>query len=110
MFKPILKNTEEIMNFINEFASEPIDEELVREYFYGCKAILKIVLVHSLKQGNEDYHIKNFEKEKRYELLPFETMPPLIIENDKVIDGNHRLRIAKKKHIKKINVYEIISL
>lgn len=107
MFKLVLINAEEITDFIVEFATEPIDEELIREYFNGCNAILKSVSVKSLMYGNHNLNVRNSRKEKKYELLPFKTMPPLIVENGIVIDGNHRLRVVRKNRIKKTNIYEI---
>lgn len=85
MFKRILIDTEEITDFIIEFSVEPIDEELVYEYFTGCNGILKSVLVRTLKHENKDSHIRDYKKEKSYEILPFETMPPLVVENGIVL-------------------------
>jgi hypothetical protein len=83
--------------------------EFVREYFYGCKGILKTTFVKDLLEDNENQNIRSYAKEKRYQKLPIETMPPLIVENGIVTDGNHRLRILRKKHIDEINIYDIVS-
>ena len=110
MFKPVLENEDEIADFIIEFAVDQMDEEFVREYFYGCKAILKTISIECLEEGNENQNIKNLRREKRYEKLPFETMPPLIVEDGIVTDGNHRLRVAKKRGAKEIIIYDIVDI
>ena len=108
MYKPILNNSDEITDFIIEFACSPIDEELIREYFRGCIAILKSIDISYLQEGDESQNIRCIKKEMRYERLPIETMPPLIVENGIVTDGNHRLRVARKNGVKKIAVYDIV--
>jgi hypothetical protein len=97
MFKSILKNNEEITDFIVCYASAPVDEKVILEYFNGCKAILKTVEVSCLIQNNLNSNIKNSKNEKHFQSLPFATLPPLVVENNLVLDGNHRLRILKKK-------------
>lgn len=110
MFKKILKDADEIASFIIETSPNDIDEELVLEYFFGCKAILKKIGINTLQIEHTNHHIQSKVKERKYQKLPIETMPPIIVENGKVIDGNHRLRIAKKKGLRKIITYNIISL
>lgn len=110
MFKKILKDADEITSFIIETSPNSIDEEFVFDYFFGCKAILKNVDIGSLQKKDKNHHIQLKEKEKRYQKLPIETMPPIIVEDGKILDGNHRLRIALKKGMKKIIIYDVISL
>jgi hypothetical protein len=110
MFKPILANADEITDFIIEMAIDQIDERLVREYYYGYKAILKTISIENLKEGNQNQNIRNIRKESRYQKLPIKTMPPLIVENNIVMDGNHRLRAAKKMGVKEIIIYDIIEI
>jgi len=110
MFKGILKNADEITDFIIEFAIDPVDEELIREYFDGCKAILKSIKVSNLVEGDMNQNIRNVKREKSYEKLPLKTMPPLIVENGIVKDGNHRLRIAKRNKLEEISIYDIVVI
>ena len=110
MFKKELKNSIEIAEFISEFATDYVDEDLILEYFFGCKAILKKVSTITIKIENSDNHIRNKKKEKIYENLPFETMPPLVVEKSVVLDGNHRLRVANKRKQKVIYIYDILPI
>lgn len=110
MFKEILKDAYEITSFIIETSPNDVDEELISEYFFGCKAVLKKVDISSIECGDTNHHIRFREKEKRYQKLEMEKMPPLIVEDGKVLDGNHRLRVALKKGMKDIIIYDIISL
>ena len=108
-YKPVLHDAEEITDYIVMLSTEPIDEGLVEDYFWGCKAVLKSVIIDTLINDNPDKHIRCSKKEKEYERLPSDTMPPLIVENGIVMDGNHRLRVAKKKGMNEIKIYEVIA-
>ena len=110
MFKPMLHNSEEIVDFVFEFATSPLDEELVFEYFQGCSGILKYIPIENLEEGNENQNIRSRKKENLYFSLPSSTMPPLIVEDNKVIDGNHRLRVARQKGISIVAIYDIVPI
>jgi hypothetical protein len=110
MFKSHLKDAEEIALFIYQLSNYSINEEFVSEYFTGCKAILKSAPVERLFEGDRNHNIRSPKKENFYYDLPIKTMPPLIVENNVVVDGNHRLRILKKKKIKRVLIYDIISI
>lgn len=110
MFKKELSDSDEITDFIVEFSVGFVDEELIRDYFFNCRAILKRVPINCLKAGMSDHHIYEKKKEAKYTKLSQATMPPLIVEKGKVLDGNHRLRVARKKGQKEIAIYEIQSL
>ena len=110
MFKKLLKDAEEIAEFIIEFSSEPVDEELIKEYFWGCQGILKQISTNDLRQEDSHHHILNEQKLKEYRLLPIATMPPLIVENNYIKDGNHRFIVAKQKEQEKIYIYDIVPL
>lgn len=110
MFKKVLKDSDEITDFIVKFSTDFVDEELIREYFFGCRAILKKVPVRTLKLEDPAHHTRDRKKEKFYQTLPLKTMPPLIVDDGKVVDGNHRFRVAKKKGRKWILIYETEAL
>ncbi len=110
MFQKILKDADEITNFIIVMSPDPVDEDLLLEYFFGCKAVLKTVDITTIRHEDENHHLQSKVKEKRYEKLSMQTMPPLVVENGKVLDGNHRLRVALKNGLKIISVYDVIHL
>lgn len=106
-YEPVLYDEKEILNFIVSIASEQVDEELILEYFVGCKAVLEEVLVANLQEGNLNSNIRSKSRERKYGRLPSRTMPPLVVEDGCVVDGNHRLRVLKTKKIKKARIYII---
>ena len=107
MFKVILKDADEILDFIIAISPSWVDEELLFDYFLGCSATLKMVDITSLRQGEDDHNLRSVWKENVYEKLPINTMPPLLVENGEVLDGNHRLRIAFKKGLKTVYIYDV---
>lgn len=107
MYKKFLKDADEIAEFIVESSPGFIDEDLVREYFFGCHAVLRTVRLETITAESVSHHVRNRFKEKIYEKLPLSTMPPLIVENGKIIDGHHRFRLAKRRQQKEIPVYII---
>lgn len=62
MFKSTLESAEEITDFICDFATDHIDLDLVKEYFFNCKAVLKIVPIENLREGNESNNIRVLKK------------------------------------------------
>ena len=104
-YPDILKDEEEIADYISSLATEEVDEELIREYFIGTHAVLKWVDVDSIREGDSDHHISDEEKELEYKYMDSSTMPPIVIEDGKIMDGNHRYRVAKAKGLEKIRAY-----
>lgn len=109
MFKKRLRDSKAIADFIITYSPYDVDEELIEEYFHGCHAILKKILIEDLKPGDFNQHVSNEVLEKCYAKLPVETMPPLVVEGAQIIDGHHRWRVARRNKIKELLVYQIIS-
>lgn len=107
MFKSRLNNHFEIANYIEEISSKTVDNQLIEEYFFGCHAVLHECLVENLIVEDKDHHLSDKDLEKRYVKLSLETMPPLVVENNKIIDGNHRCRVLRQLGIKKAKIYRI---
>lgn len=105
-----LKDAQEIADYIISHSDYDIDEEFVRERFWGTKAVLKKVSIHDLKQGDEDHHIRDAEKEDRYFTMPHETVPPLVVEDGEIIDGNHRYRVAFERNQPEIYIYDVVEI
>jgi hypothetical protein len=104
-----LKNNLEIAEYIQDLSTEYVDEELIEDYFYGKRGVLKLVDINSLKEGSKEHNLSNRKKENKYSKLTTE-FPPLIVMNNIIQDGNHRFRAAKKQGNKKIWIYDIIDL
>mgnify|MGYP001379322342 CR=1 FL=1 len=102
--KSVLKTNKEIADYIEENSSEFIDYNLILDYFINCKAILKEVNIRDLKFDNQDHHIKCKQKQESYNNMNSEP-PPIVIENNKIIDGHHRVRAAIYNQKEKILAY-----
>lgn len=103
-----LKDEYEIARYMVSLNPD-VDEDWVTEYFRNSKGVLKEVDVSSLKQGPSDSNIPDHAKEKEYKKMPVNTMPPLIVEDGIVSDGNHRLRVLKELKVAKVWVYDIMD-
>ena len=110
MLKPILKNNDEITDYIVRHSSDELDEEFILEYFDGCKAILKNSNINCLIENDLNSNLRSSKKEKYFKTLSIVTMPPLVVKNNLVLDGNHRLRILKDLDVKIVSIYDIVLI
>lgn len=95
-YPPTLADNYEIAAYIESIASDYIDEEMMQEYFNGAHAELRLVPIGEISEGNPDGNVRSAKKERAYSKLSIDTMPPLVIEDGIIQDGNHRFRVAKK--------------
>jgi hypothetical protein len=120
LFESVLKSSEypkileddwAIAEYVHSVSSEKSDVsvEFVREMFRDCMAELRLMNVKDLKPGDPAHNIPDKNLEKQYLKMNPETMPPIIVENRTVMDGNHRFRVAKKLGMTQIWAYDIIS-
>jgi len=105
---PVLRDAQEITNWIEETSSEYVDAEVIEEYFAGCKAVLKRVPVDSIRPGNDEHHMRDPKKENRYFKMKGD-MPPIVVRDGVIEDGNHRYRVALRKGMREIWVYEVVD-
>jgi hypothetical protein len=96
-YDQVLRDNIEITRYIVSLSTHDISEEMVEEYYRGSKAELKLMPISDLQEGHQDHNIPNKSKERRYAKLDVGTIPPLVVQNGLVEDGNHRLREAIKK-------------
>lgn len=108
-FKPVLEDNYEIASYIESIASDYVDVEMMEEYFRGCKAVLEYVPINSIKEGHSDHNVADPKKETKYAKKSLETMPPLVVQDGVIEDGNHRYRVAKAKGATMIWVYNIVE-
>lgn len=91
--KPVLETNKEIADYIQENSTSHVDYGLILDYFINCKAILKEININDLVFDNEDNHIQCDTKQESYNKMKSE-IPPIVIENNKIVDGHHRVRAA----------------
>jgi hypothetical protein len=108
-FPDVLNDEWEIEAFIETFAPYSVDEEFVIEQFRGEHAVLQLVPIDQLREGHGDHHVETPANEHQYQTLPLETLPPLLVRNGEVLDGNHRLRAMKKRGLESMWCYVIKS-
>lgn len=103
-----LSDSRAIAEYIDSNSSSFIDIERIEDEYRGCRAVLKIVNLAQLSQGHPDGNIKQSSKQTRFDKMKIENQPPIVIDGDVVIDGNHRLRSATRAKKSTIKAYVII--
>jgi len=103
----ILRSAKEISDYISSQSSNYVDKEVIEEYFSGCQAVLEELPLESIREGNPEANIRDKRKERKYTKLDIATMPPIVVENGIIQDGNHRFRVAKAKGLNKILCYVV---
>lgn len=98
-----------IARYIDEHSPGIIDADEIEETYSGYVGVLTYVNPKSLKQNNADGNVKSVKKQKAYAELPWETRPPIVTEDEKVIDGNHRVRCAIAKGEPRILTYNVFE-
>ena len=106
-YPPILRDSREIAEYIESLASDETDSELIEDYFHGAHAVLELVSLSDISEGNPDGNIPSSKKERKYLKMSPDTIPPLVIENGIVMDGNHRFRVAKKLGLTQLWCYVV---
>jgi hypothetical protein len=91
-YADILADEEEISDYVATLSDHDVDEEFMQEHFRGCSAVLKLISVKDLKEGHPDSNLPSLRKNERYAKKNIATMPPLLVENGEIRDGNHRFR------------------
>jgi hypothetical protein len=94
-----LDDSRMIARYMDSISSDYVDVDMVEEYLQGAHADLKLVPIDELSEGNQDANIRDPRKEAKYSKLDMATMPPLVVQDGVILDGNHRYRIAKAKGV-----------
>lgn len=87
-----LKGPECIATYVSELSSYEVCEEQIEEQFHGCHARLAWVELSTLTLGDDDHNVREEDRQAAVDSLPVTTMPPLLVENNLLQDGYHRLR------------------
>lgn len=106
-YPAILKDEYEIADYIVGLSSDYADEESIVEYFNNSYAKLKLVPIDEIKEGRADHNIRSSAKERKYIKMSSD-IPPIVVEGGEIMDGNHRFRVAKKKGLTHIWIYDVI--
>lgn len=104
---PILRNENALSAYVMECSPHDVDVNFVREYFFDTHAVLRRIRLADLLPGPESAHLQDKKKAKHYERRPLSTMPPILVENGKIIDGHHRYRRARSGGAEDLLCYEI---
>lgn len=104
---PVLKDRYAIADYIETVASAYVDNEYISEHFRGCRAVLRMVPLAQIREGDEDHNIPSKAKERRYAKMDIATMPPIVIEDGEIQDGHHRYRVAKAKGLTEMLCYVV---
>jgi hypothetical protein len=106
-WKAVLENSDDIADYIQEHSPHEVDHERIASEYAGLRAVLKKVPIKSLKLGSPEHNLPDPKREKKYLKKAPESMPPLVVEDGVILDGNHRLRVAKKLGLTDIWAYVI---
>lgn len=106
-FPARLHSAREIAEYIDSTSPGFVDVVFVEENFRGSGASLRKVPIAEIEEGNPDGNVRSRSKERRYERMSPATMPPLVVDGGKVMDGNHRLRVARSKGLTHLWCYVV---
>lgn len=105
----LLKDGDAIADYIESQSTDYVDREMMGEYFRGSRAVLRDVPVSSITEGPSETNLKSAKKERAY-AKQSSNVPPIVIENNTVIDGNHRFRAARNRGDKTISAYVVENI
>lgn len=105
---PARLNSQGIVAHIEKLASTPVDAESMAEFFYAKNAVLKLVRLSDLVEGDPDKNVANARLERKYAGMDPATAPPLVVSFDgEILDGNHRYRVLKRQGVTEILAYVV---
>lgn len=91
-WKEKLRSAAEIADYVVNLSNYDVCREQIEDYFFNCHANLVWIDIRSLETQSSDHNLKDDDRQAVCDSLDTRTMPPLLIENGKIIDGHHRLR------------------
>lgn len=99
-----------IAEHVSSLSDYDVDEEFIEEHFFECGAVLRLLPVEDLQEGDPNGNVACDKKAEKYKRMPIETMPPILCENGIVEDGNHRLRDARARGLSHIWAYVVMPI
>jgi hypothetical protein len=115
-FHERLDSGEDIADYIEAYALYEVDHEFVAEQFRDAHASLKLLPIDRLTEGGRDQNLQDPKNEKKYQRMNVATIPPILVsggapewaKDGEVLDGNHRLRAAKKRGLTHMWCYVVM--
>jgi hypothetical protein len=105
---PARLNSQGIVAHIEKLASTPVDAESMAEFFYAKSAVLKLVRLSDLVEGDPNQNVANARLERKYAGMDPTTAPPLVVSFDgEILDGNHRYRVLKRQGVTEVLAYVV---
>ena len=98
-----------IADYIETYATYPVDNQMVYEKFQGSHAVLKLMPIVELREGGRDSNLQSKANEAAYLKQSLKTQPPAVVENGEVLDGNHRLRANKRRGLTHMWCYVVME-
>jgi hypothetical protein len=98
-----------IADYIETYATYPVDNQMVYEKFQGAHAVLKLLPIAQLREGGRDHNLQDKGNEAKYLKQSLKTQPPAVVENGEVLDGNHRLRANKRRGLTHMWCYVVMG-
>jgi hypothetical protein len=107
-FPPAL-DAQGLADYIETYATYEVDPEFVYEMFRGSHAVLKLVPIASLREGGREHNLQSKKNEDKYLKQDLKTQPPAVVEDGKVLDGNHRFRANKRRGLTHMWCYVVVN-
>lgn len=103
-----LPDSRAIAEYIDSNSTSFIDTERIEDEYRGASAVLRELPVSELRLGNAEGNMEIAKKQSAYNRMDVSSQPPIVVEGNTVVDGNHRLRSAIKAKQSTIKAYVII--
>jgi hypothetical protein len=87
-----LVSAQAIAEYVSELSPYAISEEQLEEHYHGQRARLTWLDLSKVILVSDEHHVPSKKRQKAVDVLPVETMPPLLVENFCLDDGYHRFR------------------
>ncbi len=99
-----------IAAFVSEASPYPICEEQIEEMYIGCRAALRWTAVAELQPGPAESNTEEEARQAECDRRPPASMPPLLVDDGHVMDGNHRYRSLRKRGITHCWAYHVEAI
>lgn len=104
-----LKDADAIADYVAAHSTDEVDAELMQEFFRDTHAVLREIRLDDLRPGDPDHNIADKRKEARYLKMNLDTMPPILVEDNEIQDGNHRYRVLLRAKRSTAWCYDVVE-